>query len=222
MFPDYGGTVRSVVMQYAAGSQFVLPVYRDYLKWQGTTGTDFTVYMACPEPADFNEIKTSLAAAAGHCNLIPVYTHHTMTPWSRDRWVALLGEKDRHASRSSLPKAEQRARRSGPNVPAIRISAMTSPASSPISSAPAAATFTLMAATSSPTAASSSRPALPAFTRNIQHTAATRDELARDISRDLGLNPIFMDDGPDHHAGMSGDGRGPASRNASVTPELWH
>jgi hypothetical protein len=38
--------------------------------------------------------------------------------------------------------------------------------------------------------------------RNLQHTVTTRDNLLLAIAHDIHLNPILMDDGPLHHAGM--------------------
>src|ERR1044071_7733552 len=90
MLPDHGGRVRAVVMQYNRESQYVLPVYRDYLKHQGA---DVTAYIACPAADDFKELRELLGSDAGQAKMVPVYTGHEMTAWSRDRWVALVGEK---------------------------------------------------------------------------------------------------------------------------------
>ena len=45
MLPDYGGRIRAVVLQYASGSQYVAPTFKEYLQWQSP---DLTVYMASP------------------------------------------------------------------------------------------------------------------------------------------------------------------------------
>src|SRR5437868_5520921 len=69
MLADQGGPVRSVVMQYARGSEPVAPVFKQYLQWQDA---GVTVYMACPGVEDYQEIVGMVMPVK--CKLVPVYT----------------------------------------------------------------------------------------------------------------------------------------------------
>ena len=196
MFPDEGSRIRAVVMQYANGSEFVAPVFRQYLQYQSP---DVTAYVACPEPDDFARLQQLLGSVP--CHLVPVFTHHPMTAWSRDRWVALKLPDATGPTTLLSPKGENgqdslaRPRRRFPHR------GRTSPTPSPPSSRPNAAGCSSTAAIFWPTApfVFVTRALLE---RNLQHTVTTREKLLEAISRDLHLQPVLLEDGPPHHAGM--------------------
>ena len=205
MLPDYGGPVRSVVMQYAAGSTFVVPVFCDYLKWQGP---DVTVYIACPGETDLAEITGLLGNSTGGCRIVPVFTGHTMTAWSRDRWVALADGAGKPvtllSSRGELaqdvwPQREgdshvgEDLARAFPAVFSARRSGLYFDGGDLL--ADGGNVFVTHAV----------------LERNLQHTVATRDDLVAALSRELGCNSVLMEDAPDHHAGMYMMAAGPGA-----------
>ena len=210
MLPDEGPAIRAAVLQYSHGSDFVVPVFRQYLAYQSA---NFTAYLACPEESDFSEIRALLGDLA--CTLIPVYTHHPMTAWSRDRWVALQpltpgtpGPITLLSSKGELG-AEVWPQRAGDSHLAEDLAR----AFPRVFSAERSGLFfdggDLLA----------DGPNLfvtrNVLDRNLQHTVTTRDNLLLALQHELHLHPILMDDGPLHHAGMfmmsvgTGGGRSP-------------
>jgi len=193
MFPDAGGRVRAVVMQYARGNDAVIPVFQQYLNYRSS---DLTVYMVCPEPADFQEISARLRTAA---TLLPVYTHHPITAWSRDRWVALAPAS--HLPVTLLaPKGEQGADGWPQRAGDSRVAEDLAAAFPALFSARRSALFfdggDFLADGSCVFATRS------LLDRNLQHTVSTRDNLLTAISQELQLTPVLLDSSPNHHAGM--------------------
>jgi hypothetical protein len=195
MFPDSGGRVRGAVMQYSRGNDAVVPVFQQYLSCQDS---DLTVYMVCPEAADFAEISTRLPAC--RARLVPVYTHHPITAWSRDRWVALEPLTPGKSITLLAPKGEQ-----GADVWPQRAG------DAHVAEDLARALPEIFAARRSPlffdggdfladgNYVFATRALLD---RNLQHTVTARENLVEAISRDLQLTPVVMDNSPNHHAGM--------------------
>lgn len=194
MLPDAGGHIRGAVLQYVSGSDNVLPAYRDFLGYQPA---DVTLYVACPEEADFTEFRSRVGDTAAR--LIPVYTHHAMTAWSRDRWVALIGEKSHRVTLLS-PRGEK----AQENWPARA-------GDSHVAEELARAFSTIFSARRSDLyfdggdlLADSGRLFVTrsVVERNVQHTVSSRGELVRALASEFGGTPILMDDAPTHHAGM--------------------
>jgi len=212
MLSDHGGPIRAVVMQYARGSDFVAPVYRQYLQWQTA---DFTVYLACPAEADFQELRTLVGPV--NCRLVPVYTGHDQTAWSRDRWVALGGgaAQENPALPVTLlsPKGEMGAESWPPRAGDMHIGADLAQAFPAEFRARRSELFfdggdfladgPLVFATRA------------LLERNLQHTVTTRQNLIQAIAHDLNLTPVLLDDGPQHHAGMFMMAAGPDPQDAA-------
>ena len=57
-----------------------------------------------------------------------------------------------------------------------------------------------------------------AIARNLQHTASTLDDFSRQLLTDLNCTPVFLEDGPDHHAGMYMMSAGPPVGAAAPIP----
>jgi hypothetical protein len=204
MLPEHGGTIRQLVMQYSKGSEFVWPVYRQFLQYQAPS---VTVYMVCPGSDDFSEIRREIGDV--RCNIAPIYTGHPITTWARDRWVELEpaaagGTRTLLAPKGELQQeiwpqregdshvAEVLGRTLSPGIRAIRSDLY-------FDSGDFLADERFIFAT----------PAV--LRRNLQHTVADREELTKTLEHDLRRRVIFMDDAPDHHAGMymmaAGNGR---------------
>src|SRR5204862_61477 len=92
------GSLRVIAVQYVSGAKGPASVLTQFLPHLPQT---VQVMVACPEPADFEELQGILATGTRgpnqcdfeaiplRCRLVPVYTHHDETAWSRDRWIAL-------------------------------------------------------------------------------------------------------------------------------------
>jgi hypothetical protein len=194
MLSDEGGRIQAVVMQYATGSQFVAPVFQQYLGYQSA---DVKVYFACPGPEDFAEIRKLVGPVA--CQILPVYTGHVITAWSRDRWVALHspvsnlvtllspkgenGQEDWPA-RAGDSKVGEDLANAFPAVFAAQRSGLFFDGGDFL--ADGSIVFVTRAV----------------LDRNLQHTVTTRDSLLQALAHDLRLRPVLLDSGPQHHAGM--------------------
>lgn len=77
------GEIRAINIQYTAGADFTIPIYREFLSKFNPRAK---VYVVCPENADLAELQSKLQISR---TLIPIYTHHPQTPWAKDRWIAL-------------------------------------------------------------------------------------------------------------------------------------
>jgi hypothetical protein len=214
MLADYGGPIRAVVMQYARGSDFVAPVYRQYLGYQDT---NFIAFMACPSAGDFQEITQLIGPVK--CRLVPVYTNHEQTAWSRDRWVAVPARNPALPVTLLAPKGEYNAevwpQRAGdaqmaedlgralPNEFCARRSGLLFDGGDFL--ADGANLFATRAL----------------WERNLEHTVRSREQLLQAIGQELGQVPVLLEEGPQHHAGMfmmaagpdrDSPGTGPASQ----------
>lgn len=195
MLADAGGRVRSVVMQYTAGSQFVLPVYREYL---GRQSARLEVILVCPGEADFAELRAGLGSVPP--KLAPVYTGHAMTAWSRDRWVPLMAGRAGEPITLLAPRIEE------------GLEAWPQRAGDGRIAADLAAAFPgRLAARHSGLAFDGGDLladggfvfATPAVVeRNVQRHVADREGLLKALGAELHLTPVLMEQAPDHHAGM--------------------
>ncbi len=195
MLSEHGGTIRSVVLQYTHGSQFVWPVFKQFLEKQSPS---LTVYIAAPAQEDFDEVSQAIGPVP--CKLVPVLTHHEMTPWSRDRWVELLADKPGDPltllpQRGELQQelwpqrlgdskvADDLGRFLSPNIRATRSSLY-------FDGGDLLCDANYVFAT----------PAV--LQRNIEHTVDSRARLLDVLSSETLCKPVLMEEAPDHHAGM--------------------
>ena len=216
MLPDFGGPIRAVVMQYARGSDVVAPVYRQYLGFQTP---DFTAYIACPAPADFQELTQFVGPVK--CRLVPVYTHHEQTAWSRDRWVAIPPRNPALPVTLLAPKGESNAEAWPQRAGDARIADdLAHSLPHEFSARRSGLLFDGGDFLADGTNLFATRALLE---RNLQHTVITRDNLLQAIAQELGLTPILLEDGPQHHAGMFMMSAGPepspsTSTSAATSP----
>ncbi len=193
MLADCGGRIKTVVMHYARGADFVLPVYRAFLAQHSAA---LQVYMVCPDRAALDELREKLGPVPPR--LVPVFVDHPITPWSRDRWVTLLPTGDSPRTLLS-PLGEKDAaiwpERAGDSRVGADLAAAVGVWRAQRSGlyfdggdflADGKYLFATRALSE----------------RNIQHTLTDHDQLLRALRQTFAQEPILLDEGPDHHAGM--------------------
>ncbi|MEI8196380.1 MAG: hypothetical protein WCI73_10765 [Phycisphaerae bacterium] len=195
MLADRGGAIRTAVIQFVAGSDAVLPVYREFL---GQLPAEVTVYAACPEPADFDILRSAVGSV--QCQLRAVYTHHPMTAWSRDRWVALHPPTPDGPITLLAPRGESGANiwptRAGDEKIAEDLGQAIRPG--------------LVSRRSSlyfdggDFLAEDDRVFIAPRVRaqNLGHTCANAEELRAALQAEMHLMPTFLENAPEHHVGM--------------------
>jgi len=195
MLGEQGGAIGTLVLQYTHGAEFVWPVYRQFLVQQAA---GVTVYVACPDEADFDELRAALGPVP--CVIKPIYTRHVMTAWARDRWVQLLPATPGAVITLLAPQGELQQeiwpQRAGDSHVAQDVATALAPAVS-------ARRSTLYFDGGDFLCDGPWVFVTPAvLQRNLQHTVRTREELIQAIQFDLHRQPVLLDDAPDHHAGM--------------------
>ncbi len=194
MIADYGGPLRSITLQYTRGAEFTWPIYREFLRWQSP---ELNVRVICPDEPDFVDFKQHVDVALPH--LRPLFTHHRMTPWSRDRWLLLAASADAPATllapRGELLQ-ETWPERAGDSRIAQDIA-------SELSSRVVARRSGLYFDAGDFLADGPYVFVSPAvLRRNLQHTVETREALVEALRLELGREPVLLDAAPDHHLGM--------------------
>jgi hypothetical protein len=190
------GHLRELVLHYEPSAKGITaPVYRDFL---GALDGDVGVYIVCPDRAAFDDFL----AMAGQvkCRVSPILAGHPITTWSRERWVALMPAAPGGATTLWSPRGEAGDEiwpaRAGDERVGQDIAAALAP--------------TVMARRSGLffdggdfLADGDTVFVVPrVLQRNIQHTAASREEFLGNLSRELKRRVILLDEAPDHHAGM--------------------
>jgi hypothetical protein len=204
MISECDGRIRAIVIQYVKGADFAAGIYRQFVS---ALPADVRIYVACPGPADLDELRQAMGSAAGR--LQPVFTGHEMTAWSRDRWIA-MGPLDGHGGVTlAAPWAEAGAdiwpQRRGDQLVAGDLARQLAPA--------VRLEQTGLYFDGGDLLADSQNVFITPgmIRRNLQKTAHTPDELCRMIESVTHRHAILLDDAPDHHAGMfmmaAGDGR---------------
>jgi hypothetical protein len=195
MISEHGGELRSLVMQYTAGSSFVWPVYRQFLQYQPAK---VTIYMVCPGPSDFSEIQAQLGQTK--CTITPVFTGHPITTWARDRWVQLAPATPGDAITLFAPKGELQQENWPQRAGDSHVAEDLAKALSPMIRADRSNLYFDGGDLLADDKFVFVTPAV--LRRNLQHTVFDRHELMDQLQRDLHRPVILMDDAPDHHAGM--------------------
>lgn len=89
LLSDCDGKIKKLVIQYipeAAG--IVVKIYQQFLtELKG----DISIIVICPDQNAFKEFCAKVGDTSGQ--IIPVFSGHKMTCWSRDRWLALTNPK---------------------------------------------------------------------------------------------------------------------------------
>jgi hypothetical protein len=195
MMSECNGPLREIVIQYTAGAESVLPVYRDFLPY---LAADVVVDVVVPDAASLDELRLALPPV--QCKIRPIIVDHPMTAWSRDRWVALLTASPGEPTTLLTPRGENGAdtwpARAGDQRIAGDLAAALAPRIATMRSGLEFDGGDLLCDGDHVFATRA------LLDRNLNRTVGSRDELIRTLENDLHRHVILMDDSPDHHAGM--------------------
>jgi len=176
---DCDGPIRELVVHYLrAAAPIVAATYRDFLRLD-----------------DLLERTGPVA-----CTLSPVVVDHALTPWSRDRWLALAPGTAAGPTTLVCPRGEMAAdiwpARAGDQAAGGDLAAALGPRVVCRRSG-------LLFDGGDFVADSRTVFVTPAvLLRNLQQTLATREELIDRLGALLGREVVLLDQSPDHHAGM--------------------
>jgi hypothetical protein len=190
------GRMRELVVQYEPSSrEVVAAAYHDFL---GALDSDVTVHVVCPDAAAYDDFE-SLAGIV-RCHLIPIFTHHPITTWSRDRWVALTPASPSGATTIWSPRGETADKiwpaRAGDERVGQDIAAA-------LGSAARAVRSDLYFDGGDFLSDNDNVFVVPrVLKRNLQHTVAGREEFLSALANAVKRRVILLDESPDHHAGM--------------------
>jgi hypothetical protein len=203
MMSECDGRIQSVVIQYVAGADFAIPVYKQFLN---ALPSDIVVYAACPDSAASMELMSALGRCASR--LTPLLMGHPMTAWSRDRWIALMpryatGDTMLVAS-SAESGSEIWPARAGDQQIALdlcrRIQGLTFARSGMFFDGGDLLSDSRCVFVSP-----------SAIRRNVQHSAESTEDFSRRLEELLNRKPLLLPNAPDHHVGMymmaAGDNR---------------
>ncbi|HUB24864.1 MAG TPA: agmatine deiminase family protein [Tepidisphaeraceae bacterium] len=189
------GRIAAVAIQYSSGSLFAAGIFRQFLV---SLPSDVRVYALLPDEPSLDELKGQLGPLA--FRVIPILTHHPMTAWSRDRWIALLplrpgGPTTLLAQRGELG-AQIWPQRAGDQRIADDLAHALAPRF-------VSARSDLYFDGGDFLADSRCVFVGPAvIRRNLQMTVASVDELRRRLAEMLHGRIILLENAPDHHVGM--------------------
>jgi len=103
LLADCEGSLEEIVIQYLpAAAPVVERAYRDFL---GDLPAGVTVHVVCPDETALVDLTRRVGPLA--CRLRAVPVHRPMTPWSRDRWLALAPGRDGWPTTLLSPLAER-------------------------------------------------------------------------------------------------------------------
>jgi hypothetical protein len=190
------GHLRRLVVQYEPSARDISgPVYHEFL---GALDTDIAVYVLCPDKAAFADFTTVVGSVK--CKITPIFAHHAMTTWSRDRWVSLAppspGEPTTVLSPLGEAGEEVWPARAGDLEVGVDISRALAPSVF-------ARRSRLYFDGGDFLADSENVFVVPRMLpRNLQRTVPTVEELLKELASELKRKPILIEASPDHHAGM--------------------
>ena len=99
---DCDGALDRLVIHYVPeAADAVIATYRDFL---GCLPKEVTVYVVCPDIAAMDDLVNRIGPTA--CRLESVPVGHAITPWSRDRWLALHFEEPDDRTTLLTPRGE--------------------------------------------------------------------------------------------------------------------
>ena len=193
---DCDGAMRELVIQYTSDSAaIVTKPYQDFLTQLPSA---VTVHVVCRDRGAFDEL--SAAVGRTDCTLHPVFVGHTMTSWSRDRWICMQPAGTATAFTLLSPKGEMGAdawpERKGDELIGEDLAAASDIDATAVRSELYfdGGDFVCDNATAFVTP--------NVRKRNLQNTVKTERELLERLKELLGRNVILLKTAPDHHAGM--------------------
>ena len=190
------GHLRDLVLHYEPSAKGItVPVYREFL---GALENDVGVHIVCPNRAAFDDFLATVGPV--RCRMSPILVGHPITTWSRDRWVAFMPAPAGGATTLWSPRGEAADEiwpaRAGDERVGRDIATALAPSV-------LARRSGLYFDGGDFLADGDTVFVVPrVLQRNIQHTAASREEFLGILSRELKRRVILLDEAPDHHAGM--------------------
>ncbi len=187
------GSLDQLVIHYLPDATFAESLYLNLLP---QLPSDVTVNVACADLDAFERLRRKLGNVP--CKLRPIISRHPITTWSRDRWIALRNSAGQTTlvAPAEEEASEQWPARHGDAQIAFTLAGALSPSIQAWRSP-------LLFDGGDLLADSTTVFATPALSlRNLQHTVATRDELVDELNRTLGRRLVFLENVPEHHAGM--------------------
>jgi hypothetical protein len=190
------GHLRELVIHYEPGARDAAgPVYRQFL---GALGADITVHAVCPGTEAFEELTNIVGTV--NCRLKPVVVDHPITTWSRDRWVALVPDRDNGPTTLWSPRGEAAEEIWPARAGDERVGDDLAAALHPVVRARRS---DLYFDGGDFLADNKTVFVVPrVLSRNIQHTVANQTEFLRQLTDTLQRRVILLENAPDHHAGM--------------------
>jgi hypothetical protein len=193
LLADCEGSLEEIVVHYLpAAAPVVARTYRDFL---GDLPAGVTVHVVCPDEAGFADLARRLGPI--ECRLRAVPVHRPMTPWSRDRGIALAPGRDGGPVTPLSPRTERGEgvwperegdRRTGDDLEAsLAGRALSRRAGIDFDGGDFAADSETVFVT--PEVAG-------------RNPGVERSELAERLETALGRRVVLLDDAPDYHAGM--------------------
>ena len=192
---DCDGAIRELVIQYAPeAAPIVEIVYREFLR---ELPKDVTVHVVCPDRAAFDDLLERLGDVA--CRLNPILTHHPMTCWSRDRWLAFAPHRPGEPAVLLSPREEDGAgawpERLGDSLIGGDLgAALDTVAATRSAHAFDGGDFVCDAETAFVTPS--------VLKRNMGGTIKSADQLRRALTSILQRPAVLLPDAPPYHAGM--------------------
>ena len=195
LLSECDGRLREVVLHYTAeAAEVVVPTYHDFLR---QLPANVTVDVVCPDKHTYDDLLARVGPTA--CCLSPVIVDHTITSWSRDRWLALGAFKEqtsvllcpRNEDGAAVWPARAGDQRVADDLVATRRKHVSSLRSDLYFDG---GDFTADNETVFV------RPAV--LFRNLQRTVHTRDELIENLAALLKRRVVLLETAPDHHAAM--------------------
>lgn len=186
------GALKALVIQYVKGAEFTWPIYREFL---GYLPKGVVVYVMCPDREAYEELAGKVGEVM--CEFKAGLVGHQMTPWSRDRWVALVGGG---ATTLLSPRQEEGAevwaQRAGDQRLAGDLAVLLGGRVGVETSGLYFDGGDFMADRRCVFVA----PAV--IRRNVQRTVGDVEDLKAVLGRILRRRVVLLEDGPDHHVGM--------------------
>lgn len=189
------GAIRRVAIHCAdAADNDVLPTYQDFLR-QLPAAVD--VRVVCTDAATFEALARRVGPVK--CSLTPVVVTHPVTSWARDRWLA-LGPEGGGPTTLLCPRAEDGADLWPARAGDQRVADDLAVALRPEVRACRSELFFDGGDFDTDGETAFVRPSV--FLRNVQRTAATREQLVKTLESLLQKHIVVLDGAPDHHVGM--------------------
>ncbi len=193
---DCDGALQDIVIHYTpGGASIVMTAYRQFIQ---ALEPNVVVHVVCPDTGAFKELVDAISPY--ECTMKPVPVDHPITPWSRDRWLALAKTNESGKSILVSPAKEEMAEhwtarrgdaKVGNDLAAHLPLFITSRRSHLIfDGGDFVADSEMIFVTPD------------VLRRNLGQTVHTREELLGRLTLELGRDITLLEESPRHHAGM--------------------